>query len=96
MVFVQEMKRSLLQRPAGTPMSSILDRTLRFNEFKVLDAAIPYIKRSAGITEIKVVELSVGEKGVFEGKTKHGEKVDPLVVMDKTVPGQPSFAFENI
>jgi leucyl-tRNA synthetase len=96
MVFVQEMKRSLMQRTPGTPMSSILDRTLIFDEFETLDAAVPYIKRSAGITEINVVELSVGEGGAFEGKTKHGEKVEMLVAVDKTVPGQPSLAFENI
>jgi leucyl-tRNA synthetase len=96
MVFVQEMKRSLMQREPGSPMSSILDRTIRFDEFETLDAAVPYIKRSAGITEIKVVELSIGAGGVFEGKTKDGKKVEMLVPVDKTVPGQPSLAFENI
>ena len=96
MPFVQEMKRSLIQRTPGTSISSILDRTLVFDEFETLDAAIPYIKRSAGITEINVVELSIGAHGSFEGKTKHGEKVEMLVPVDKTVPGQPSIAFENI
>ena len=96
MVFTQEMKRSLLQRPAGTPMSSILDRTLIFDEFEALNDAIPHIKRSAGIAEINVVALSVGENGSFQGKTKHGENVEPMVAVEKTVPGQPSFAFENI
>ena len=77
-------------------MSSILDRTLIFDEFETLDAAIPHIQRSAGITEIKVVELSIGDGGAFEGKTKHGEKVEMLIPIDKTVPGQPTLAFENI
>jgi len=77
-------------------MSSILDRTLVFNEFEMLDAAIPYIQRSAGIAEVKVVELSVGNDGVFEGHTKHGEKVALIVAVDKTLPGQPTLAFENI
>ena len=77
-------------------MSSILDRTLIFDEFEMLDAAVPYIQRSAGIAEIKVVELSIGDGGVFEGHTKHGKKVDLLVSVDKTVPGQPTLAFENI
>jgi hypothetical protein len=96
MPFVQEMKRSLIQRTPGTSISSILDRTLVFDEFETLDAAIPYIKRSAGIAEVNVIELSIGAKGSFEGKTKHGEKVEMLVPVDKTVPGQPSIAFENI
>jgi hypothetical protein len=96
MSFVQEMKRSLLSRPAGTPVSSILDRTLIFDEFETLEAAVPFIQRSAGITEITVVELSIGAEGKFEGKTKHGEKVEMLIPVDKTVPGQPSLAFENI
>ena len=96
MVIVQEMKRSLLSRTPGTPMSSILDRTLIFDEFETLDAAVSYIQRSAGITEINVVKLSVGAGGAFESKTKHGEKVALLVAVDKTVPGQPSLAFENI
>ena len=96
MVFIQEMKRSLLQRPAGTPISSALDRNLIFDEFAALNDAIPHIKRSAGITEVVVVELSVGENGTFQGKTRHGESVEPLVVVEKTLPGQPSFAFENI
>jgi len=96
MPFVQEMKRSLLQRQPGTSVTSILDRTLKFNELEVLDAAIPYIQRSAGITEIRVVELSVGENGAFEAKTKHGDVVEPLVSIDKAVPGMPSYAFENI
>lgn len=90
------MKRALLSRQPGTPVSSVLDRTLIFNELEVLDEAIPYIKRSAGIAEINVIELSVGENGVFEGKTKHGDKVELLVPVDKTVPGMPTFAFENI
>jgi len=96
MVFIQEMKRSLLTRPAGTPVSSILDRTLIFDEFEALNAAIPHIKRSVGIAEVDVVALSVGENGTFQGKTKHGENVEPLVAVEKTIPGQPSFAFENI
>ena len=96
MAFIQEMKRDLLQRKEGTLMSSILDRTLIFNEFETLDAAVPYIKRSAGIAEVVVVELSVGASGAFEGKSRHGEKVEMLVSVDKTIPGQPSFAFENI
>jgi hypothetical protein len=96
MPFIQDLKRSLLQRKSGTPMSSVLDRTLIFNEFETLDAAVPHIKRSAGIAEVAVVELSVGHDGSFEGKTKHGEKVEPRVIVDKTLPGQPSFAFENI
>ena len=77
-------------------MSSILDRTLIFDEFEALEFAIPFIKRSAGIAEIHVVELSIGEGGSFEGRTKHGDKVEMLVAVDKTVPGQPSLAFENI
>ena len=96
MVFIQEMKRSLLQRTPGTPISSILDRTLIFDEIETLDAAIPYIKRSAGISEINVVELSIGAQGSFEGTNKQGEKVEILIPVDKTVPGQPSIAFENI
>ena len=96
MAFVQEMKRNLLQRTAGSPISSVLDRSLIFDEFETIDAVIPYIKRSAGIAEIKVVELHVGKDGMFEGRTKHDEKVEPLVPVDKTVPGQPALAFENI
>jgi hypothetical protein len=96
MPFVQEMKRSLLARPPGSPMSSILDRTLIFDEFETLESAIPHIKRSAGIAEIVVVRLVIGANGEFEGHTLHGEKVDCLVPVVKTVPGQPSIAFENI
>ena len=96
MPFVQEMKRSLLARPPGSPMSTVLDRTLIFDEFETLEAAIPYIKRSAGIAEIVVVKLVIGTNREFEGYTQHGEKVDLLVPVDKTVPGQPSIAFENI
>jgi hypothetical protein len=96
MPFVQEMKRSLLARPPASPMSSVLDRTLLFDEFETLEAAIPHIKRSAGIAEIVVVKLVVGPEGQFEGYTQHGEKVEFLVPVEKTVPGQPSIAFENI
>src|SRR5277367_6562841 len=85
MVFIQEMKRSLLQRPAGTPISSALDRNLIFDEFVALNDAIPHIKRTAGIAEIVVVELSVGDNGTFQGKTKHGKSVEPLVVVEKTI-----------
>ena len=77
-------------------MSTVLDRTLIFDEFETLEAAIPYIKRSAGIAEIVVVKLVIGTNREFEGYTQHGEKVDLLVPVDKTVPGQPSIAFENI
>lgn len=96
MPFVQEMKRSLVARPPGSPMSSVLDRTLLFDEFVTLEAAIPHIKRSAGITEIVVVKLVVGPEGQFEGHTQHGERVEFLVPVEKTIPGQPSIAFENI
>jgi len=96
MAFIQEMKRHLLQRAPGTSISSALDRTLIFDELETLEYAIPYIQRSAGIAEINVVKLSVGADGNFEAKTKHGDKVEPLVAVDKTVPGLPSLAFENI
>jgi leucyl-tRNA synthetase len=96
MVFVQEMKRSLLQRQRGTPVSAVLDRTLLFDEFKILEEAIPYIKRSAGIKEINVVELGIGPNEMLEGRTKGREIVAPLVPVDKTIPGQPAYAFENI
>jgi hypothetical protein len=96
MAFIQEMKRNIMQRKPGIPVSSVLDRTLVFNEFETLEAAIPYIKRSAGIAEISIIELSVGADGSFQGKTKHGDKVETLVAVDRTVPGQPSLAFENI
>jgi len=96
MPFVQELKRSLLARPLGSPMSTILDRNLIFDEFETLEAAIPHIKRSAGIAEIAVIKLAIGANGEFQGYTQHGEKVELLVPVDKTVPGQPSIAFENI
>jgi len=96
MVFVQDLKRHLLQRTPGTPMSSVFDRTLIFDEFVTLEEAIPHIKRSAGIADIVVVKLSTGAGGSFEGVSKHGEKVEPLVPLDKTIPGQPTLAFENI
>jgi hypothetical protein len=96
MPFVQEMKRALVARRPGAPVSSVLDRTLRFNELEVLDDAIPYIQRSAAIKEVNIIELNVGEDGTFEGRTKHGEKVDPLVPVEKTIPGVPTYAFENI
>jgi hypothetical protein len=96
MGFIQEMKRNLLQQKQGTPISSVLDRTLIFNELETLNAAIPYIRRSAGIAEINVVTLSAGTDSTFEGRTQDGETVELLVPVDKTVPGQPSLAFENI
>ena len=96
MPFVQDIKRSLVQRPPGTSVSSILDRTLIFNELEALESAVPFIQRSAGITEIKVVELNVGSDGKFEARMKNGDKVEPLVAIEKTVPGFPSLAFENI
>lgn len=96
MTFIQEMKRNIMQRKPGTPISSVLDRALIFNEFETLEAAVPYIKRSAGIAEVNIVELSVGDDGTFQGKTKHGEMIETLVGVDRTVPGQPSLAFENI
>jgi leucyl-tRNA synthetase len=96
MAFIQGMKRDLVQRQPGTSMESILDRSLVFDEFEILDVAIPYIKRSTGIREIVVVKLSIGPNGTFECRTKHGEVVEPLVFVDKTVPGQPSYGFENI
>ena len=41
MAFIQGMKRDLVQRQPGTSMESILDRTLIFDEFEILDVAIP-------------------------------------------------------
>lgn len=96
MPFVQDIKRNLLQRAPGSSVSSILDRTLTFNEHEALESAVPFIQRSAGITEIKVVQLSVGFDGKFEARMKNGDKIEPLVAVEKTVPGFPSLAFENI
>ena len=95
MGLIQEVKSNLLERKPGTPASSVLDRSLLFDEFQILDYAIPHIKRSSGIAEIKVVKLSVVD-GAFQGVIKGGEKVDILVMVDKAVPGQPVLAFENI
>ena len=96
MPFVQNMKRNLVQRTPGTTVDSILDRSILFDEIEVLEAIIPYIKRTVEVIELDLVEISVGPEGTFEGKTKHGVKVEPQIAVDKTVPGQPSFAFENI
>jgi hypothetical protein len=96
MPFVQNMKRNLVQRTPGTSVESILDRSILYDEVSVLEASIPYIKRIPGVVEVDVIELSVGADGSFVGKTKHGVKVEPQIAVDKTVPGQPAFAFENI
>jgi leucyl-tRNA synthetase len=96
MVLIQELKRGLLQRRPDTPVSSVLDRSLIFNEFDILEKAIPYIQRSAGIAEIQIVAITIGEDGEFVTRMKDGTGAPALVPLDKAIPGQPTYAFENI
>jgi hypothetical protein len=96
MSFLQEIKKDLVERAPAIPVSSIFDRSIVFDEFEVLEAAISHIKRSAGIAEVCVVKIRVVGDG-FEGvMNQSGDKIDMLVSVDKAKPGQPVLAFENI
>lgn len=101
MPFIQELKKRL---DAKEPSDKVFDRKLPFDEAKVLEEMVPYlkatVKKCAQVEVVKIEGEEGKKKGVVvvaaEGK-KVGEEVEGLPQSaEQAVPGRPTFFFTNV
>lgn len=95
MPFVQNLKRSL---QSGKPPSSVFDRTLPFDELKVLEDMVVGLKKTTGCEDIEVIlAKDGGQAGQVVVGLQGGSKVESLPQSAQgAIPGNPTFHFENI
>jgi leucyl-tRNA synthetase len=91
MPFVQGLKRRLTQ--AKESPDTVFNRELAFDESQTLRDCIPSLKRTTGCKDVEVVIVDEGGKA---GTTLEGERREGLPPQaEASVPGQPTFHFEN-
>ena len=96
MPFVQSLKRKLT---AGEKVETVFDRKLPFDEVGTLMEMTAGLRRTTGCKVVDVVVVDEGGKTgtAVLGKGGEGTKRESLPqAAEVTVPGQPSFHFENI
>jgi leucyl-tRNA synthetase len=81
MPFVQALKKRIVN---GEPKEAVFERKLPFDEVAILGEMRKGLMKTTGCKEVNVVE--VGEEN----------RVGLPQVAEQAVPGQPSFAFENV
>ncbi|EEB06943.1 cytoplasmic leucine-tRNA ligase Lrs1 [Schizosaccharomyces japonicus yFS275] len=102
MPFIQQFKQTLLNRSEHVTAESLFSRELGFNELTVLNEVKPYLLRSVGIKELRVVLLKTPADnatqftGVVESGEQAGETIDVAANFANALPGQPTFLFENV
>jgi leucyl-tRNA synthetase len=95
MPFVQSMKRSIM---SGEEPRKVFDRSLPFDELKVLKEMVTGLKKTTGCKEVEIVLAKEGGKtgevvvGDGEGSKREGLP-QPA---EAAVPGLPTFYFENV
>ncbi|ORY56956.1 uncharacterized protein BCR38DRAFT_490398 [Pseudomassariella vexata] len=94
MPFVQGLKRRL---QVGEPAEKVLERKLAFDEKVILKQMVPGLKKTAGLKLVDLVLVEEGgKKGAIFGGDGEGVKEGLPPQAESAVPGQPSFAFENV
>lgn len=102
MPFIQQFKQSVINRGEHVSANSIFSRELGFNELEVLREVKPYLVRNVGIQELRIVLLqkpadeSSAAIGLVESGSDAGATVEIAPNFANTVPGQPTFLFENV
>ncbi|UNI19942.1 Leucine--tRNA ligase [Purpureocillium takamizusanense] len=92
MPFVQGLKKRLQN---GEPASAVLEQKLAFDEKETLAQMVPGLSKTAGLVacDVLIVEEG-GKKGV---SMTDGKEVDITVpIAENSVPGVPTFFFENV
>ena len=96
--FVQGLKKRLM---TGENAESVFERKLPFEELQVLEQMVAGLRKTTGCKIIEVVEVIDAEDGKKKADVKSGESIgeerDGLPPQaEGAVPGDPTFAFENI
>lgn len=97
MPFVQGLKKRL---DLGEESSKVFDRSLPFDEMKILREMVPGLKQT--IQKCKVVELVVVDEGgkagtvIKEDGTEGERREDLPQSAQQAEPGSPTFHFENV
>jgi leucyl-tRNA synthetase len=96
MPFIQDIKSRLFTDKVDPEI--VFNRKLLFNEVDTLREVLPTIKKVTGAKEVAIVKLEDGGKaGAYVNADGSEEKVENLSnVAEASVPGQPSFSFENV
>lgn len=94
MLFVQTFKKQLLGRSEHRSSQEIFDRKLGFDEYVILQASLPYLKNTAGVTSVSLIRVQNAESGI----TQEGKTVDVSgnTFAAAAEPGQPAFLLENV
>jgi len=85
MPFVQAFKKRMQQLGA----EAAFKRNLGFNESKVLNEILPYLKKTLNLADAEVVTVQ-------EALTKAGEHGYTPMIMEASEPGNPAFEFRNV
>ena len=91
MPFVQTLKRRLL---AGEQAEAVFQRHLAFDELKTLEQLAAGIKKVAGLKELVIIEVDGAGNGVTYPEQQQVKDLPQCA--EGSVPGVPSFNFENI
>jgi leucyl-tRNA synthetase len=101
MAFVNGLLSSIKPRiEAGEDLNAILDRKLPFDEFETLRAMVPGLKSTVQkCVDVEIISLEAGGQAgavVNEDGSNGEQKTDLPPQAASAVPGNPSFAFENV
>lgn len=91
MPFAQTLKRRLL---AGEQAEVVFQRHLAFDELKTLEQLAAGLKKVAGLKELVIVEVDGAGNGVTYPESQPVKDLPQSA--EASVPGVPSFNFENI
>ena len=92
MPFVQNLKKRL---QTGEKPDVVLNRKLAFDEKDILVKMVPGLKKTAGLRELDLIEMTEGSKtgkSLLDGSAKENLAQSA----DGSVPGNPTFHFDNV
>jgi len=101
MAFVNGLLSTLKNRlDQGEDLNAILDRKLPFNELETLRVMVPGLKHSVQkCVAVEIITLDAGGQAgavINDDGSKGEQKTDLPPQAASAVPGNPSFAFENV
>ena len=64
-------------------------RTLPFSEVQVLNEILPYLKKSLGLVDARVVSVE-------EARKREGEPGYTKSIIETSEPGSPAFEYRNV
>jgi leucyl-tRNA synthetase len=93
MPFVMGLKKRLV---AGEKPELVFERKLAFDEIQTLNSMVPGLKKAAGLHVVELVEVAEGggKTGKVVGEGREVTGLPPQA--ESSVPGGPTFSFENV